>query len=137
MNLVHRQLGSRYSDDDPLMGLDPPQYRDKQYVHCCHGWNRDEPGASCTNWIWRGWASLSGVGGESVAGRVALTGENPISSGWIGMVGSGIGLSTKALNKALQEGKALHKGIKALHKGIKALHKGKGKEANRICSGKR
>ena len=37
------------------------------------------------------------------------------------MVGSGIGLSTKALNKALQEGKALHKGIKALDKGIKAL----------------
>ena len=64
--------------------------------------------------------------------------ESYISSGWIGMVGSGIGLSTKALNKALHKGiKALHKGIKALHKGIKALHKGKGKEANRICSGKR
>ena len=46
--------GSRYSDDDPLMGLDPPQYRDNQYVQCCHGWNRDGPGASCTNWIWRG-----------------------------------------------------------------------------------
>ena len=53
------------------------------------------------------------------------------------MVGSGIGLSTKALNKALQEGKALHKGIKALDKGIKALDKGKGKGANRICSGKK
>ena len=78
-----------------------------------------------------GKATPSGAGGGAVAGSVALTGENPISSGWIGMVGSGIGLSTKALNKAL------HKGIKALHKGIKALHKGKGKEANRICSGKR
>ena len=130
-------MGSRYSDDDPLICLDPPQYRDNQYVQCCHGWNRDEPGASCTNWIWRGWASLSGVGGESVAGSAALTGENPISSGWIGMVGSGIGLSTKAFNKALQEGKALHKGIKALDKGIKALDKGKGKGANRICSGKK
>ena len=85
-----------------------------------------------------GKATPSGAGGGSVAGSVALTGENPISSGWIGMVGSGIGLSTKALNKALHKGiKALHKGIKALHKGIKALHKGKGKEANRICSGKR
>jgi uncharacterized phage infection (PIP) family protein YhgE len=60
------------------------------------------------------------------------------------MVGSGIGLNTKALNKALQEGKALHKGIKALDKGIKALDegikaldKGKGKGANRICPGKK
>ena len=73
--------------------------------------------AAQTGYGGAGWAGPSGVGGEPVAGSVALTGENPISSGWIGMVGSGIGLSTKALNKA--------------------LHKGKGKEANRICSGKR
>ena len=93
--------------------------------------------AAQTGYGGAGWAGPSGVGGEPVAGSVALTGENPISSGWIGMVGSGIGLSTKALNKALQEGKALHKGIKAWDKGIKALDKGKGKGANRICSGKK
>ena len=93
--------------------------------------------AAQTGYGGAGWAGPSGVGGEPVAGSVALTGENPISSGWIGMVGSGIGLSTKAFNKALQEGKALHKGIKALDKGIKALDKGKGKGANRICSGKK
>jgi len=100
--------------------------------------------AAQTGYGGAGWAGPSGVGGESVAGSVALTGENPISSGWIGMVGSGIGLNTKALNKALQEGKALHKGIKALDKGIKALDegikaldKGKGKGANRICPGKK
>ena len=44
--------------------------------------------------------------------------ESYISSGWIGMVGSGIGLSTKALNKALHKGKAC---IRALKPWIRAL----------------
>ena len=74
--------------------------------------------AAQTGYGGAGWAGPSGVGGEPVAGSVALTGENPISSGWIGMVGSGIGLSTKALNKALHKGKAC---IRALKPWIRAL----------------
>ena len=68
--------------------------------------------AAQTGYGGAGWAGPSGVGGEPVAGSVALTGENPISSGWIGMVGSGIGLSTKALNKALHKGKACIRALK-------------------------
>ena len=69
--------------------------------------------AAQTGYGGAGWAGLSGGGGGLVVGSVAKNGDNPTSSGWIGMVVSGIGMSIKALNK----GKALHKGIIALQKG--------------------